>query len=41
MYVGVAVFAKLSAIFISIPYPVLGGSLITIIGMAPPNAMIY
>ncbi|XP_056005480.1 solute carrier family 23 member 1-like isoform X2 [Ostrea edulis] len=33
MYVIFGLFGKLSAVFISIPYPVLGGSLITMIGM--------
>ena len=30
---ALAVLAKVSAIFISIPYPVLGGTIITIIGV--------
>lgn len=33
LYVVLGVFGKLSAVFISIPNPVLGGSLITMMGM--------
>lgn len=32
IYIVLGVLAKVSAVFISIPYPVLGGSIITIIG---------
>lgn len=33
LYLALGVFGKLSAVFISIPNPVLGGSLITMMGM--------
>ena len=33
MYLVLAMLGKLTAFFISIPYPVLGGSLLTIIGV--------
>ena len=33
IYLIFAVLGKLTAVFISIPYPVLGGSLLTIIGV--------
>ena len=33
MYLIFAILSKLTAVFISIPYPVLGGCLLTIIGV--------
>ena len=33
MYIGFGVMAKVMAVFISIPYPVLGGTIVTIIGV--------
>ena len=33
MYMALAILSKLSAVFISMPYPVLGGTMITILGV--------